>query len=129
MGSLQNTAQVTGNYNGIPTSITSNTSVVNIIEGLTFTKDSDQTNWISGNLTYTITIDNQTDKSYVKPVVTDTIDTSLVDFVDGSVKIDGITATELEYEYNTSTHILTINLEDIPPLEDSTITFQVAKKS
>lgn len=129
MNELNNIALTKGNYNNIPTSITSNTSIVNLVEGLTITKEADKTNWINGNLTYTITIDNQSDKSYEQPIVTDIIDTSLVDFIDGSVKIDNVTATDTEYKYDTTTHTLTINLKDITPSSNSTITFLVKKKS
>lgn len=45
MNELNNTVTATGNYNNIPTSLTSNTSIVNMIEGLTLTKDADKKNW------------------------------------------------------------------------------------
>lgn len=128
MNELTNTATVSGTYNDIPTSITSNTSVVNIIEGLTLTKQADQTNWSSGNLTYTITISNQTEKTYINPVITDVINTNLVSFINGSIKINDIQATEDKYEYNDATSTLTINLEDISPKSISTLTFLVKKK-
>lgn len=56
MNKLSNLVTVEGNYNNILTELTSNTSVVNMIEGLTVTKEADKQNWASGNLTYTITI-------------------------------------------------------------------------
>lgn len=56
MNELNNTVNAVGNYNSIPTSLTSNTSVVTMIEGLTLTKDEDKKNWSSGNLTYKITL-------------------------------------------------------------------------
>lgn len=129
MNELSNTASALGNYNDIPTSITSNTSVVNIVEGLTLSKFADKTNWADGELEYTLTITNKTDKTYVKPVVTDTIDTNLVTFVDGSVTIDDVAATSSEYSYNDGTNTLTINLGDILPSGNSTIKFQVEKKN
>lgn len=87
MNELNNTATSVGNYNNISTALTSNTSVVNIIEGLTLIKEADKTNWSGGNLKYTITVNNQTDKTYEKPVITDVIDTDLVEFINGSVII------------------------------------------
>lgn len=42
MNELNNTATSLGTYNSIPTSLTSNTSVVNMIEGLTLPKDADK---------------------------------------------------------------------------------------
>ena len=56
---LTNIATATGTYNSLPTSMTSDTSAVALIEGLTITKTADQTSWVNGPLTYTITIDNQ----------------------------------------------------------------------
>ena len=53
--------------------------------------------WVDGILTYTIIINNQIEKEYVKPVITDIIDTNLVEFVDDSVTIDGIIATNDKY--------------------------------
>ena len=129
MNELNNTVTSVGNYNNIPTSLTSNVSVVNIIDGLSLTKDADKKNWGSGELTYTITIDNQTDTSYVKPIVTDKIDTSLVEFVSGSVMINDTPATESQYSYDEGTSTLTINLDDVGATTTTTLTFRVAKKT
>lgn len=52
MNKLNNIATAVGNYNNISTSLTSNLSVVNIVDGLILTKDADKKNWSSGNLTY-----------------------------------------------------------------------------
>ena len=129
MNELNNTATAKGTYNNIPTSLTSNTSVVNIIDGLTLTKDADKKNWGSGELTYTITIDNQTDTTYVSPVITDVIDNGLVKFVTGSVMINDVAATEDEYSYNEASHTLTVNLKDIGASSTTTLTFRVEKNS
>ena len=58
MNELENTVTSVGNYNNIQTTLTSNTSKVNIISGLTLTKEADKQNWSDGYLTYIITIDN-----------------------------------------------------------------------
>lgn len=129
MNELNNTATSIGNYNNIPTSLTSNVSVVNIIDGLSLTKEADKKNWGSGELTYTITIDNQTDTSYVKPIVTDKIDTSLVEFVTGSVMINDTPATESQFSYDVGTSTLTINLDDVGATSKTTLTFRVTKKA
>lgn len=81
MSELNNIVTSIGNYNSVPTSLTSNTSIVNMVEGLTLTKKADKNNWVSGYLTYTITLDNETDKPYEKPVITDILDNTLVEFV------------------------------------------------
>lgn len=128
MNELNNTAISVGNYNNISTALTSNTSVVNIIEGLTLIKEADKTNWSGGNLKYTITVNNQTDKTYEKPVITDVIDTDLVEFINGSVIINGIEASTSQYRYNNDTHTLSVDLDDVTPSSISTLTFLVKKK-
>ena len=129
MSELNNVVTAAGTYNSIPTSLTSNASVVNIIEGLTITKSADKTNWTNGNLTYTIILENKAEYTYEKPIVTDIIDTTLVDFIEGSVTINNATATTSQYNYDTGTHTLTINLEDVMPSASTTLTFQVKKKA
>ena len=128
MNELNNTATSVGNYNNISTALTSNTSVVNIIEGLTLIKEADKTNWSGGNLKYIITVNNQTDKTYEKPVITDVIDTDLVEFINGSVIINGIEASTSQYRYNNDTNTLSVDLDDVTPSSISTLTFLVKKK-
>lgn len=129
MNELSNVATSVGNYNNIPTSLTSNTSVVNLIEGLTLTKEADKDNWVGGTLTYLITLDNQTDTSYENPVIKDVLDNTLVDFVEESVTIDGQKADTSKYNYDEGTHTLTINLDSVTPSSSTTITFLVTKKA
>lgn len=95
-----------------------------MIEGLTVTKEADKQNWASGNLTYTITINNSAESSYTGVKVSDIIDTQLVDFIDGTVTISNSSATSGEYSYDSS-----INLGDISPSTSSKIMIQVKKKS
>ena len=129
MNELENTVTSVGNYNNIPTTLTSNTSKVNIISGLTLTKEADKQNWSDGYLTYIITIDNQTNQNYSSPVITDIIDTTLVEFVPDSVTIDNVKAPQEKYSYNDANHTLTINLDDVTPSSSTTLTFQVEKKA
>lgn len=126
---LTNQVSATGTYNSIPTAINSEAVVVTMISGLTITKTADKTTWADGLLTYTITVSNQAVESYVGPVVTDVIDTTLVTFIDGSVKIDNTVATSEQYTYDAGSSTLTINLGDIAPKGATTITFQVSKKA
>lgn len=44
-------------------------------------------------ITYTIVIDNKIDTASENPKITDVIDDSLVEFVNDSVTINGVTAT------------------------------------
>ena len=127
MNELSNTVSSNGTYNNIPTSLTSNTSVVNIIDGLTLTKTADKQNWGSGSLTYTITIDNQSDMAYENPTVTDVINTNLVKFLDGSVVINNTVATSQQYNYDDSSHTLTVTLDKVAAKSTTTITFRVDK--
>lgn len=126
---LSNVASALGNYNDIPTSITSDAVLVTMISGLTITKSADKTVWADGALTYTIKVDNQSGETYSSAVVSDILNASLVSFVDGSVTIDGTKASEDEYSYDTGTNTLTVNLGDILTGGEKTITFQVTKKA
>lgn len=126
---LTNTVRAVGNYNNIPTAITSDALVVTMVSGLTITKTADKSIWADGALTYTITINNQSTQSYTSPVITDVLDTSLVVFTPDSVTIDGVKATSSQYTYDESTSTLTVNLEDLAAAATKTITFQVTKKA
>lgn len=125
---LTNTVKAVGNYNDIPTAITSAASVVTMINGLSITKTADKEVWVEGNLTYTIIIENKSEKAYNDPEITDVLDTTLVNFVEDSVTIDGQKAiVDTDYTYNTGTNTLTINLSNIEVSTSKTITFQVSK--
>lgn len=126
---LSNLASALGNYNSIPTSITSDAVLVTMVSGLTITKSADKIIWADGALTYTIKIDNQSSETYAAPVVTDILYGTLVNFVDGSVTIDGVKATESEYSYEEGTNTLKVTLADIAAGGSKTITFQVTKKA
>lgn len=126
---LTNTVRAVGNYNSIPTAITSTASVVTMISGLTITKTADKQIWAEGNLTYTIKIDNQSEKTYTEPKITDELDTTKVTFVENSVTIDGSTADTSKYNFDSDTNTLTITLDDIAATESCTVTFQVSKNS
>lgn len=125
---LSNTVTVLGNYNEIPTSISSQALVVAMIDGLTVTKTADKMVWADGVLTYTIEVDNKALESYTSPTITDVLDISLVSFVNGSVTIDGAKAEESKYTYNDADGTLTINIPDIVASGKCVVTFQVSKK-
>lgn len=127
MNELSNIASAVGNYNGISTSITSEAILTPLVTGLTITKTADKQSWADGPLTYTITINNQSTESYENPIITDVIDTTLINFVEESVYINGVQATSEQYSYNTETHTLTVNLSTIVATSSTTVTFQVEK--
>lgn len=126
---LNNTANVSGTINGETTTLTSNTLEVNLINGLTAVKSADKTSWADGELTYTLTVNNTSGVTYTSPVITDTLDTSLVTFVPDSVTINGSAASSSEYTYDSSTGLLTVNLSDIATSGTATVTFKVTKNS
>ena len=126
---LTNIASVLGNYNDIPTSISTQALVVTMIDGLTATKTADKMIWADGNLTYTITVNNESTETYTAPVITDILETTLISFITGSITIDDTPIEESEYTYDQETGTLTIKLPDIAPSSKKTVTFQVAKKS
>ena len=123
------TVIVSGIINRQTTTLTSNTLEVNVINGLTAVKSADKTSWADGALTYTLTINNTTGQTYTSPVITDTLDTTLVTFVPDSVTINGSTATSSQYTYNNSNGLLTVNLSDIATGGTATVTFKVTKNN
>lgn len=126
---LSNTASVLGEYNSISTQINSEALVVVMISGLTVKKTADKMVWGDGKLTYTIEVDNQTNVDYTNPVITDKLDTTLITFVAGSVKLNGSELDVSKYTYDDSTGLLTINIETVASMQKSTITFEVEKKN
>lgn len=125
---LNNTATVLGNYNSIPTEISTQALVVTMFRGLTATKTADKMIWSDGLLTYTIVVSNDTDYDYVEPVVTNILDISLISLVDDSVTVDGVKISTPQYTWDSSSGKLSISLTDIEAKGKKTITFQVEKK-
>ena len=121
---LSNIANVTGNYDAIPTTLTSEAVITEMIAGLTIVKTADKQNWASGNLTYTVTISNSAENPFEKPTFTDILDPALISLVENSVKVDGADA---QYTYDPATGLLTIELETIEKDKSAEITFQVQK--
>ena len=127
MNELSNTVTGNGTYEGTPISVTSNTSIVKIVEGLKLNLQADKAYWKDGNLKYTITLGNATDVKYESVTISDVLDTKYISFVDGSVEINGAKAQTSEYKYDDATHTLTINLSQVDAQGTSTITFNVKK--
>lgn len=125
---LTNTATVLGNYNNIPTEISTQALVVTMISGLSVTKTADKMIWSEGDLTYTIVVNNQTKESYTSPVITDILNTSLVTFVNDSVTVDNVKLETSQYTWDDSTGKLTINLSDIDSKAKKTVAFKVSEK-
>ena len=63
---LSNIANVTGTYDSIPTTLTSEAVITDMIAGLTIVKVADKQNLASGNLLYTITITNSAENAFEK---------------------------------------------------------------
>ena len=129
MNELINQVTSNGTYDNVPTSLTSNISVVNLVDGLTLKLEANKKTWLNGALTYTITLANETDVPYLSPVITDVLDTNFIVFVDGSVKVNGANLSSDKYIYDKSSGLLTLNMDDIGANENIEITFEVTKKS
>ena len=128
LNELTNTATSVGTYDGLSTEMTSEAVVVLMLDDLTITKSADRQVWVTGNLTYTITITNDTENDYVTPVVTDTIDPTLATLVPDSVTINGVPATSpTDYTFDDVTGLLTVNLPDIVAESNAVIVFEVSR--
>lgn len=121
---LSNIANVTGTYDSIPTTLTSEAVITEMIAGLTILKTADKQNWASGNLQYTITITNGAQNAFETPTITDILDPTLIKLVVDSVGVDGKKAN---YDYDEATGELKIVLDTIATETNSVITFQVQK--
>ena len=121
---LSNIANVTGTYDSIPTTLTSEAVITEMIAGLTILKTADKQNWASGNLQYTITITNGAQNAFETPTITDILDPTLIKLVVDSVEVDGKKAN---YDYDEATGELKIVLDTIATETNSVITFQVQK--
>ncbi len=125
---LNNTATVLGEYNSIPTEISTQTLVVTMLTGLSVSKTADKLVWSDGYLTYTIEVDNQTNVDYTSPVITDILDPTLITLVSGSVKLDNNPMEESQYTYDSNSGKLTINLPNVETKTKKVISFEVEKK-
>lgn len=121
---LSNIANVTGNYDSIPTTLTSEAVITDLISGLTIVKVADKQNWASGNSTYTITITNGAENDFENPTITDVLDPALIKLVTDSVEVDG---NKVQYTYDDTTGKLSITLDTIAKDASSIVTFQVQK--
>lgn len=107
---LSNIANVTGMYDYIPTTFTSEAVITDVIAGLTIVRGADKQNWASGNLMYTITITNSAENAFENPTITDILEPTLIKLVDNTVEVDGKTA---QYMYDDTTGELKITLDTI----------------
>lgn len=128
MADLTNHVDISGQYgeSSSPITFSSNTVSTTIVEGLTVTKSADKVNWVDGPLTYTVVIKNDSGSTLTNGVLTDNLDTTLVDFntVYG-VQINS--ASSSEYTYNDGE--LKITLPELANNSTTTILFQVTKKN
>lgn len=126
MNELENTVTSSGTYDSVPISLTSNTSVVKILDGLTLTIAADKTYWKDGNLTYTVTLKNETDNPYEAAVLSDVLDTSLIELVESTITIDGVAATSSEYTYTAPN--LSITLDEVAAQGEKVVKYSIKKK-
>lgn len=125
---LNNKVDIAGEYGDPSAAINFSSNLVQttIVEGLTLTKSADKTNWVDGPLTYTVVAANNSGSGLTNGVLTDVLDTTLVDFnTEYGVKIDGETYTS--FTYNSGT--LQITLPNLDNEKQITITFQVTRKT
>lgn len=129
LNELINVASSLGTYDGLSTEMTSNSVSTQLIDDLSITKTADREAWVNGDLTYTITIENQsTTTPYVSPTVTDTIDPALATLVANSVTINGQPATSPDdYTFDAGTGLLTVFLDDVNPETSTIIVFKVSR--
>jgi len=119
---LTNIGNATGTYDSDLIDIASAPLNTTIVNGLSITKTADQSVWVTGPLTYTITITNDAANDFENPTITDTLDPTLITLVANSVQYNGSPVT---YTYDPITGLLTVVIDTIPTTETGVLTFQV----
>ncbi len=128
MNELTNIASSVGTYDGFSTEMTTEAVVTMLVDDLNITKVANRVSWATGNLTYTITIDNESLLPYVAPIVTDTINPALATLVDGTVTINGTPATSpTDYTFDVISGLLSVNLPDVIAESITIIQFDVSR--
>lgn len=122
---LTNNASAVGSYNGAQSvSVAAQESSVLMVTELSVAIDATPKVWASGNLVYTISVENRASLPYESLIVSDAIDITQVQLIESSVVISDETAT---YAYDETIGILTVNLPVVNPGEITTIDFSVQK--
>lgn len=126
---LSNYASVIGTYNGLETTLNSNSITTLLINNLEMIKTANKRLWADGSLIYTITINNPSTANYESPIITDILNPNLITLVTNSVTINGVPAGFGIYTYDPVTGLLVINLQNIFPNQSIIINFNVNKKN
>ena len=129
MTPYEQTGNAIGGYPDLATATTAAVTV-QIVDGLDMTLEADRTLWMNGPLKYTATISNVSGVDYNTPNLTFKLNPSIVTFVSGSVKINGIDAVEGsgigEYE-NTGVNLI-VHLNTIADgAPDTTVEYSVIR--
>lgn len=125
--SMPNVVNTSGLYDGVTTTMESNIVTTLLVDGLTITLSADKVNWTNGELLYTAVVTNGAVNPYETPTLSDTLDTALVSFVEGSVMIDGTAAPATDVTYTPATGLLQVQLPTIAVGGSLTVTFRVSK--
>lgn len=97
-----------------------------ISDELSIVKEADRQVWVTGELTYTVTVKNTAGVSYSDAVLTDTFDEKIT-LVEGSVTINDVIAVK-DVDYKFEDGVLTVNLSSIPATNGKAIVmFRVSK--
>ncbi|MDR3022159.1 MAG: hypothetical protein LBU60_05775 [Clostridiales bacterium] len=104
------------------------TNTLSVANNFTETEEGEQPCWISGCLQYSICVANDTGKSFNNVTMTDTIDISIAkfDFTYG-VAVNGTQLSQVNYEYDRVSGLLTVALPNMPTNTMADVTFQVVK--
>lgn len=125
---LLNTAFIEGSYDDTPFD-DKTTELSVLLADVTVTKTADREVWFQGELTLTITVNNEGDGKLTALVITDTLDTTKFLFVPNSltIEIDGTPVASPDYDYNDATGKLTVRIPEVPANEIAVITFRGSK--
>ena len=106
--------------------IISNVVSTQIIDGLEVTKTANKSYWVDGSLMYNVVITNQSGGLLKNAVLTDNIDTNLVDF-DYNYGVKNKEIYNLEYTLDSGE--LKVDLPELSNNDTINISFQVTKRN
>ncbi len=119
---LTNKCTLSGQIGADILTMDSSPSDVKIYDAITATKTANKTVWTEGILLYTITINNGETIDFETPSFSDTLNTTLVDYVTDSFKVGGAV-----HAHNYASGVLTATLPTITAGNSLTITFEVVR--
>ena len=121
-----NFATIAGDFENVQIEFPSNTLDGTNIAKLDIRKTADPMYWTNTNLTFTLTIHNDTDDPFENLILNDELDPYCA-FVENSVKLNGVVIPPEKISYDKISRILTVEVGTVGPQSAGILTFEVKR--